>query len=230
MSQLSERLIDAVADICPISKQTLREEWANVVTHGMGLVLAIAGAAVLITLAAVYGQARHVVGTSIFGATMILLYLASTLYHSTRRVELKRFMQRLDHIGIYLLIAGSYTPFALGPLGDSTRGLVLLTVIWALAVVGILYKAFSKRRIRFVSLASYLGMGWLAMIAMPHLAMNLSTAGFMFLIIGGLAYSFGTIFYVRQSMPFNHAVWHVFVLGGTVCHYGAILTTVLPGA
>lgn len=230
MPQRRERLIDAVAEICPVSRQALREEWANVATHGTGLVLSIAGAAVLITLAAIYGQARHVVGTSIFGATMILLYLASTLYHSTRRVDIKRTMQRLDHIGIYLLIAGSYTPFALGPLGDSTRGLVLLTVIWSLAVVGIFYKAFSKRRIRLISLTSYLGMGWLAIMAMPHLAVNMSSAGFMLLISGGLAYSFGTIFYVRSSMPFNHAVWHVFVLGGTVCHYASIITTVLPGA
>lgn len=230
MTQLRERLIDAVAEICPVSQQTLREEWANVVTHGAGLALSVAAGAVLITLAAVYGQTRHIVGTSIFAATMILLYLASTLYHSTRHVDRKRIMQRLDHIGIYLLIAGSYTPFALGPLGEGAFGRSLLAVIWGLAAIGIVYKATSRRKIRWLSLGSYLGMGWLAAFALPELASALTSTGFWLLVAGGVAYTVGTVFYVRRDMPFNHAVWHVFVLGGTGCHYAAIMTTVLPAA
>lgn len=210
-------------------EQTLGEEIANAITHGLGLVLAIIGMVVLVYKATTQGDMLHIVSGSIFGATLVILYAASTLYHSVQTPRVKRWLRVFDHTAIYLLIAGTYTPFTLVSLQSSNWGWSLFAVVWGLALVGILYKLLAFGRFKKLSLGLYLGMGWLAVVAVKPLWDTLPPAALALMAAGGLAYTFGVIFYVLQKRYF-HSVWHVFVMGGSTCHYLAVLLFVVPSA
>ena len=202
------------------------EEIANSLTHGLGLALSIAGLSVLVTFAALQGDAWVVVGCAVFGASLVALYAASTLYHALQAPRLKRWLRVLDHGAIFLLIAGTYTPFLLvslrGPWGWSLFG-----VVWALAVAGMVLKLFLIGRFRVMSTLIYLFMGWLVLVAFKPLVEALPHASLTMLIAGGVAYSAGTVFYSWERLPYHHAVWHLFVLAGSVCHFFAVLGSVI---
>jgi len=211
------------------ARYSIGEEIANAITHGIGALLSIAGLAVLVSFAALYGDAWHVVSTSIFGATLVLLYAASTVYHSVWHHPTKRILQRLDHSAIFLLIAGTYTPFALvnmrGPWGWTLFG-----IIWSMALLGIALQLFPRRRNERLSLILYLGMGWMAVAAIKPFLAGVETGGLILLLIGGLFYSLGVIFYVWQQLKYHHAIWHGFVLAGSAFHFFAVLFYVVPSA
>lgn len=203
------------------------EEIANAITHGIGLLLSIAGFVVLLVLAALRGTAWHIVACSIYGATLICLYTASTLYHAVISPRVKRALRIFDHSAIYLLIAGTYTPFLLvslrGPWGWSLFG-----VIWGLALVGVLFKFWFVERFAILSTAVYLAMGWLVVIAAKPVITHLPLTAIIWLLAGGLAYTGGVIFFAAKRIPYSHAIWHLFVLAGSICHYFAVLSTVIP--
>jgi hemolysin III len=202
------------------------EEIANTVTHGIGLLLSIAGFVVLLVLAILRGTAWHIVACSIYGATLICLYSASTLYHAVVSPRLKRALKIFDHSAIYLFIAGTYTPFLLlnlrGPWGWS-----LLAVIWGLALAGVLSKFWFVDHSEHLSTAVYVLMGWLVLIATKPVLAHVPSTTLLWLLAGGLFYSAGVIFYAWKRLPYSHAVWHVFVLAGSTCHYFAVLHSVL---
>ena len=202
-------------------------EIANSVTHGIGALLAIAGLVVLVFFAAIYGNVWHVVSFSIYGSTLVLLYLASTLYHSAQNPEVKKTLRIIDHAAIYLLIAGTYTPFMLVTL-HGVRGWVMFGVIWGLAVIGIFYKIFFINRHVVISTIFYLLMGWMIVFSIGDLFRALPLGGLIFLGAGGLSYTLGIIFYAGRERLLMHAIWHLFVLGGSICHFFAILFYVLP--
>ena len=203
------------------------EEIAASVTHGVGALLAVAGLAVLVALAARHGAARDVASAAIYGSTLVLLYLASTLYHAIRAPGPKRVLKVLDHVGVYLLIAGSYTPFTLVTLRGAW-GYSIFGVIWGLAALGVALEAFWVYRPRWLSVVVYVAMGWVIVIAMAPLMHRLARPGLWLLMAGGLAYTVGTIFYVLKRVRYMHAVWHLWVLGGSACHFLAILRYVVP--
>jgi hemolysin III len=203
------------------------EEIAHSITHGIGIVLAIAALAILTSFAAVFGTARHIVGCSIFGATMIILYTASTLYHSLQNEKAKKVFRVFDHSAIFLLIAGTYTPFTLITL-KGAWGWTLFGVVWGLAIIGIVLQTVSNMRFQVLSLVLYLAMGWIGIVAVRPMISLLPVSGLVFLAAGGLSYTLGVVFYVWERLPFNHAIWHVFVLGGSVSHFFAILFGVIP--
>jgi len=206
-----------------------REELANRLTHGLGAALSVAGLVLLVVYSSLHGTAWHVVSTAIFGTTLVLLYSSSTLYHSFRSERLKVLLQKFDHAAIFLLIAGTYTPFLLvtlhGPWGWSLFG-----VIWGLAVVGVVLKFWHAGRFNVVSTLIYIGMGWLVMIAIKPLMAALPAGGLKLLVAGGLCYTGGAAFYLWRRLPYNHAIWHLFVLGGSACHWAAVFVYVVPGA
>ena len=204
-----------------------KEELANSITHGLGLALSVAGLVVLIVFAALRGNAWHVVSCSVFGATLVLLYSASMVYHIVRSPRAKRIWKVLDHSSIYLLIAGTYTPFTLVNLRGGW-GWTLFGLVWGLALLGILFKVFFVDRYVIASTAVYLAMGWIAVIAVKPLLASVAGGGLVLLLAGGLAYSLGVVFFAWGKLPFNHAVWHLFVLAGSICHYFAVLFYVLP--
>ena len=204
-----------------------RSENVNCLTHGLGLALSLAAAPLLIVLAALHGNAWHIVGVSVYGATLIALYTASTAYHACRSERLRRVFQVLDHSSIYLLIAGTYTPFALVNL-RGPWGWTLLGLVWGIAVFGIAWKIIAASRWPAVSLASYLLMGWLAVVAVKPLIAAVQLGGIAWILAGGLAYTLGTIFLGWKRLPYHHAVWHVMVIAGSVCHYLAIAKYVVP--
>jgi len=203
------------------------EEIANAITHGIGLLLSIAGFVMLLVLAALRGTAWHIVACSIYGATLICLYAASTLYHAVISPRVKRALRIFDHSAIYLLIAGTYTPFLLvslrGPWGWSLFG-----VIWGLALVGVLFKFWFVERFAILSTAVYIAMGWLVVIAAKPVITHLPLTAIIWLLAGGLAYTGGVIFFAAKRIPYSHAIWHLFVLAGSICHYFAVLSTVIP--
>jgi hemolysin III len=202
--------------------QSLGEEIANSVSHGAGLAGAIAGAPLLIG-AAWHGGAASVVGASVFAATMVLLYLVSTLYHALPQGGAKRLFMKLDHGAIYLFIAGSYTPFTLGALAGPW-GWTLFGLVWSIAGVGVALKAFDRLSHPWLSTGLYLGMGWLAMIAVGPLVERVPVPGLALLGAGGLAYTLGVVFFVLDSrLRYAHAIWHGFVIAGTACHFVAVL-------
>ena len=202
-------------------------EIANSVTHGIGALLAIAGLVLLVVFASIYGNVWHVVSFSIYGSTLVLLYLASTLYHSAQNPEVKKTLRIIDHAAIYLLIAGTYTPFMLVTL-QGVRGWVMFGVIWGLAVIGIFYKIFFINRHVVISTIFYLLMGWMIVFSIGDLFRALPLGGIIFLGAGGLSYTLGIIFYAGRERLLMHAIWHLFVLGGSICHFFAILFYVLP--
>lgn len=201
------------------------EEIVNSVTHGIGAALSVIGGIALIVFAALYGDAWRIVSFSIYSVTLVILYLASTLYHSVRDLRLKRIFKILDHSCIYLLIAGTYTPFLLVSL-RGPWGWTLLGVIWGLALVGIIFKIFSAQRFRRFVVLGYLLMGWLCVIAGRELLLRVPAEGLLWLALGGLLYTVGVLFYAWRKLPYGHAIWHLFVLGGSICHYLAVLSLV----
>jgi hemolysin III len=204
-----------------------REELANSLTHGLGIVLSVAGLALLVTFSALRGDAWMVTSSAIFGATLVILYTASTLYHSFRDEQVKRVLQKFDHAGIFLLIAGSYTPFLLvslrGPWGWSLFG-----VIWGLAIAGVTIKFWFAGRFRVVSTLIYIGMGWLVVLALKPMLLAVPRGGLWLLLAGGLCYTGGTVFYLWKRLPYHHAVWHLFVLAGSACHWAAVFGYLIP--
>ena len=205
----------------------LNTELINGVTHGVGFLLSIAGLVVLVVLAASRGGARHVVACSVYGSTLILLYLVSTLYHSVTAPRAKQVLRLIDHIAIYLLIAGTYTPFMLLTLRGGW-GWSLFGVIWGLAIVGSVFKILFIGRFRKTSVVIYLLMGWLLMVGLKPLLASLPLAGFVWLMAGGAAYTLGVVFYAWKSLPHHHAIWHVFVMLGSTCHFFAVMLHTLP--
>jgi hemolysin III len=206
---------------------SVAEEIAHGVSHGIGALLAIGGLAALVAAALVRGDAWHVTSAAIYGATLVLLYTVSTLYHAIPQPRAKRILRVLDHSAIYLLIAGTYTPFALvslrGPWGWS-----LLALVWTGAIAGIVFKSVALGRARILSVVLYLLLGWAAVFAAGPLARALGPGGLALLLAGGLFYTLGVGFFAWRRLRFHHFVWHLFVLAGSICHYFAVLLFVLP--
>ena len=206
---------------------TFIEELFNSITHGAGVLLSIAGLVLLIVFSSIYGSAGHIVSCTIFGITLILLYTASTLYHGIQKPQVKRVLKIFDHSCIYLLIAGTYTPFLLVTL-RGFLGWTMFGVIWFMAIIGVLFKIFFVHRFKIISTVAYLLMGWIIIFLIKPLINSLPSGGIILLVAGGLAYSLGVIFYAWKKLPFNHAIWHLFVLAGSICHFCAIIFFVLP--
>ena len=198
------------------------EELANTLSHGLGLVLAMAAAPVLIIGAASRGSTANVVGSSVFAATLVLLYLSSTWYHAAPKSPLKDRLRRLDHAAIYLLIAGTYTPFTLGVLGGRW-GWALFGLVWGAAAIGVCEKLVSGIRHPRLSTILYLVMGWSVLIVIRPLLLNVPAEGIAWLVAGGLSYTVGTVFYTAHRLPYHHLIWHLFVLSGSTCHFFAVL-------
>ena len=201
-----------------------RGEKLNSITHLIGAVLALIGFGALLTISIQQHNWRLIVSFIIFGFTLILLYTMSTLYHSFHPPKLKRLFQKLDHVSIYLLIAGTYTPYMLVSLGETT-GLLMLLLIWTLAVIGLLLDIFVTKRIEWLQIIIYLVMGWICIFIYSDLQAAVSAAGVIWLTLGGVAYTVGIIFYVLDNMkklPHAHGIWHIFVLTGSICHFISI--------
>jgi hemolysin III len=205
------------------------EEIAHAITHGIGIPLSIAALATLMAFSALYGDAWHVTSTAIYGITLILLYTASTLYHGIPNAQGKRILKQLDHAAIFLLIAGTYTPFTLVSL-RGPWGWTLFCLVWGIAIVGIYIELWGSSKLRRWSLALYLGMGWLVVIAIKPMLANVETGGLLLLLGGGLSYTLGAIFYVWKRLSYNHAIWHIFVLAGSILHFFSVLFYVVPDA
>lgn len=206
---------------CPISGDTREEEWVSHVTHMMGLFLSIAGSIFLVTQASLYGDSWNILSAVVYGSSLVLLYMASTIYHGSQTTKGKSLLQIVDHSCIYFLIAGSYTPFILGPLRNSDQ-MPILYFEWAFAIFGTVFKFFAIGRYEYIALIAYLAMGWLAVLMWPALVSELSFKTLFMLALGGIFYSLGTIFFLWDSLHMNHAIWHLFVLSGSVCHFFAI--------
>lgn len=207
-----------------ISCYSVGEEIANTITHAVGTGLSIAALVILIVAATTTGTAWHIVSFSIFGSTLILLYLASTLYHAIPVAKAKRFLKTLDHSAIFLLIAGTYTPFMLGSL-RGVLGWSIFGVIWGLAIAGVVLKCCFVYRFKRLSLAIYIGMGWLCLLAGREMLAKLPATSLIFLTLGGMAYTAGVIFYAWKRLPYGHAIWHLFVVTGSVLHFFSVLHT-----
>lgn len=203
-----------------------RQELANILTHALGVVLAIGGGAVLITLVTIHAGAREIVSVSVFVACLVLLYTASTLYHAAQDEQLKSRLKILDHCAIFLLIAGTYTPFTLAALRGGW-GWSLFGIIWGLALLGIVFKLFFTGRFKRLSTATYIGMGWLVIIAIFPLIQVVTPWALAWLIAGGVFYTTGAAFYHITRLPYAHAIWHVFVLVGSICHFTAVTLQML---
>lgn len=206
---------------------TLREERLNSLTHGLGALLSAVGTVVLVLAAAREGDIWKIVSFSIFGASLILLYSASTFYHASRSPKIREIWKMLDHCAIFLLIAGTYTPFLLVNLRGPT-GWTLFGIIWGLALAGIILKLVFGHRYKILRVIVYLAMGWLIVFAAGELNTQVSELGVRLTVIGGVIYTLGVVFYLADRLPYNHAIWHLFVVGGSLCHFYAIYFGVLP--
>jgi hemolysin III len=206
---------------------SIAEEIAHAITHGVGILLSIAALTILVAFAALRGDAWHIVSCSIYGSSLVLLYTASTLYHALPAPRAKGVFRTLDHAAIYVLIAGTYTPFTLVNLRGGW-GWTLFGVAWGLAIFGVVLEAVAKPRVRILSLVLYLGLGWMAAIAVKPLFDSVAVGGLVLMLLGGLAYTGGVVFYCWERLPYNHAIWHIFVLAGSVFHYFAVLFYVIP--
>ncbi len=206
-----------------------REELANAATHGFGTLCGIAATGVLVTLAALEGDVFHIVGSAVFGATLVLLYSASTLYHLVPAPAAKARLRIVDHASIYLLIAGTYTPFTLAGVRGGW-GWVLFGIIWGLAAAGIVFKLFFTGRYPRASTAVYLAMGWLVVVAAKPVIESLHGMTLLWLAVGGLAYTAGVYFYANRRIPYGHAIWHLFVMAGSTAHVVAAATLILLAA
>lgn len=216
-----------MSDRRAVQPYSFHEELAHSLTHGLGVLLAVIGLAVLVATARARGDGWHLAACTVYGASLVLLYLVSTLYHGVRSPRAKRVLRVLDHSAIYLLIAGTYTPFTLvslrGPWGWS-----LFALVWGLALAGVVFKTLATGRFGALSVALYLGMGWCALLAIKPLAASVDRGGMVLLVLGGLAYTLGVAFYAWRRLPYHHAVWHLFVLAGSIFHFFAVWLYVLP--
>jgi len=210
-----------------MSRYSLKEEIASSVIHGIGILLSLIALAVMLYYAIRYGSGWHIVGALVFGCGLIMAYTSSTLYHSFQKPKIKENFRTFDHISIFILIAATYTPLTLINL-RGTWGWSIFAVVWGLALFGIVVECTALRRFRLASVLLYLGMGWTIVVAIKPLMALLQPRGMALLLAGGLFYSFGCIFYVWKKLPYNHAIWHLFVIGGSVCHFFAVLLYVLP--
>ncbi len=209
------------------TRYTAAEELANSLTHGVGLAAAIAGTAALVVFTAMNGDGWQIASSAVYGATLIALYTASTLYHAFRRPEVKRVLRVIDHSAIYLLIAGTYTPFALVVLRDGWWGWALFAAIWSLTAAGIVFKVFFTGRLNALSTAIYVLMGWMCVIVARPLVETLTIEALAWISAGGVAYTAGIAFYHNRRIPYSHAVWHLFVIAGSAFHFLAISRHVL---
>jgi len=214
-------------DLKPPRTYTIGEEIANSITHGLGALLSVAGLVILIILAAWKGDAWKMVSFIIYGLSLTVLYLSSTFYHSFRSPRLKKIFRFFDHSAIYLLIAGTYTPFLLIILRN-TLGWTLFAILWGLALGGIIFKLFFIHKFRILSTIVYLLMGWLGVVAFKQLLIALPTTAIWLISAGGLSYTVGVIFYAWKKIPYGHAVWHLFVMAGSLLHYFAVLWFLVP--
>lgn len=203
-------------------KLTVKEEIFNSITHGIGVLLSIAALVILVVLAVGKGDKWHIVSFSIYGSSLILLYLASTLYHSFTKEKIKNLFARFDHAAIFLLIAGTYTPFLLTAL-RGTFGWVLFGIIWGVAVIGVVIRSIYLTRFRKLMVAMYLVMGWMFVVAVGPMIKNLPLASIIFLFLGGLFYSVGVVFYMKRNLKYGHGIWHLFVLAGSIMHFFAVI-------
>lgn len=203
------------------------EELLNSLTHGIGLALSLAGTAVLVVAASRLGDPWKIIGFSVFGASLTVLYGASMFYHGSRQPRWRAFWKMIDHCAIFTLIAGTYTPFLLvnmrGPVGWTLFG-----IIWTLAILGVILKIVFGHRYKLARVGIYLAMGWLVVFASRELVTSLNPVGFWLVLAGGLTYTAGVAFYLARKLPYNHAIWHLFVVGGSVCHFYAVYYGVLP--
>jgi hemolysin III len=200
-----------------------REEIANAITHGIGACLAIAALVLLIVFSAIYGNVWHVISFSIYGATLVLLYLASTLYHSLTHQKAKQVFRKFDHISIFLLIAGTYTPFCLAAL-NGWIGWTLLGIVWSCAILGTVIKSIHIGKLEMLSTVMYVLMGWVAVIAIKPLYNSMTAVGFTMLIAGGVFYTLGTLFFIKDKIRYFHSIWHLFVLAGSVFHFFSVMS------
>lgn len=203
-----------------------REEIANAITHGLGVLLSVAVTSILLVFAVWKGTAVHIVSFAVFGGTMLVLYTASTLVHAFPQGRVKDLFEIMDHAAIYLFIAGTYTPIVLVVVGGAL-GWTLFGVVWGLAVFGVVFKVFFTKKFVVLSTLGYVAMGWLITFAFQDIMANMPPAGIQLLVAGGIIYTLGSIFYVWRSFPFHHAVWHLFVLAGSVLHF-LMMFYVLP--
>jgi hemolysin III len=223
MSSKSKELMDSTFT----RLYTLGEEVVHGITHGIGTGLSIAGLILLVVLAIRYGNIYHIVSFSVYGATLVILYLASTLYHSFQHPTVKHVFRIIDHASIFLLIAGTYTPFLLVAI-QGAWGWTLLFVVWGLAILGVSFKTLFIHRFQKLSVLAYILMGWLSVVAIKELLANIPLGGLILIGIGGVVYTVGVIFYALKRIRYNHAIWHVFVMGGSICHYFAVLFYLAP--
>jgi hemolysin III len=203
------------------------EERINILSHAVGLLLSMVATVLLVTRASSYGNAWHIVSVAIFGASLIALYAASTTYHSATRADLRARLRVIDHATIYILIAGTYTPFSLITLNGAV-GWTIFAFSWGMAIIGIILKLFFTGRFNLVSTLMYVFMGWIIIFAVKPLIANLSPEGLFWLVAGGLSYTIGAIIYSIKKVPLNHAIFHLFVLGGSICHFVAVYFYILP--
>ena len=219
----AEKIIDQE----PKRLYTLGEEIVHSITHGIGVCLSIVGLILLVDLAVKYGDIYRIVSFSIYGGTLIILYLASTLYHSIQHARLKQVFRVIDHSSIYLLIAGTYTPFLLVGL-QGKWGWILAAIIWGAAVAGIGFKVLFIEKFQKASTWTYILMGWACVVVIKDMLANIPLGGMIWLALGGAAYTVGVYFYRLKKTPYMHAVWHVFVLGGSICHFFAVFQYLAP--
>jgi hemolysin III len=221
------RRLEKISTPRSVRQFTLGEEIFHSITHGIGSGLSIAGLTLLVVLAVLNGDVYQIVSFSIFGASLVILYLSSTLYHGLQQPRAKQIFKVFDHSAIYLLIAGTYTPFLLVAL-RGTAGWTLLVIVWVIALIGITLKVLFIDRFQILSVISYLLMGWLCVFIFREMLISLPIAGIIWLAAGGVLYTVGVIFYAMQKTPYMHTIWHFFVLGGSICHYFAVLLFLAP--
>ncbi len=203
------------------------EEMINVISHFIGIILSVIALVILVVFASLYGNIWHIVSFSIYGSSMIMLYTASTVYHNSKKPEVRRRLKVFDHISIFIMIAGTYTPFTLVTLNGTTTGWIIFGVIWGFALTGTILKLFFTGRFNILSTMMYVGMGWVAIFAINPLIENLSYEGLIWLFAGGISYTVGAVFYSIKKIKFNHAIFHIFVLFGSICHFVSIFFYVL---
>jgi hemolysin III len=210
------------------SPYTVGEEIANTLTHGLGALLAVAALTLLVVYATAGEDPYRLISVSVFGSTLLLAYLASTLYHGIPHRSTKDVLRILDHCAIFLLIAGTYTPFLMVHLGSTWVGWALLIGMWAFALAGCTFKVFFTGKGERLSLAMYIGMGWGVVFAIKPAVEMMPAGALLLLLLGGLAYTAGVVFYVWEKLPYNHAIWHVFVMAGSALHFAAVMAYVVP--
>lgn len=206
-----------------VRRQSLGEELLNAITHGVGALLGVVGMIALVLRARAYGTTLHVVSVAVFGISMVLLYLISCLYHALPVSKAKSVFQVLDHCSIFLLILGTYTPVCLVTVGG-TLGLTLFAINFSCAVLGIILNAISLKRWKKLSMVLYIVMGWIGIVALPAIIRNMSLLGFAMILLGGVAYTVGVVFYRQKEKPYRHGIWHFFVLAGTMLQFVAVYT------